>query len=231
MMSKYPKLWLFIFAVAALCFSCNTARSGVKQANMLADVDPFSIGSVVASFDRILYPDVEQADVEVIFYPRENEVALKFKYTTLQYWQFWDEEGRRQFIDALNRYKEDFANQRLLTSYNRSRAIYGMAKRRCEWKTTSFSISATYRSSPVIELGYRFRGNSPYFSTYQNEAREETGSNPDGITKSNIVIMYFTRAQGEDLARLFDQAYLLELLGDISSQNNAESSRDVYIEK
>jgi len=229
MISKYPGLFLFVFAVAALCFSCGTA-SGIKQANMLADVEPFSIGFVKASFDKLLSSDVAQADVEVIFYPRENEVALRFKYNTLQYLQFWNEDGRRQFIDALNRYKEDFANQKLITNYNRSKAIYGMAEGRCEWKTLNLSLAATYRSSPAIRLGYRFNGNSPYFSTYQDEAKEETGVN-SAVSKSNSFAMYFNRAQGEDLARLFDQAYLLELLGDNTSRDNTEISGDVYIEK
>jgi len=196
---------------------------------MLADVEPFSIGSVNASFDKMFSSDVSLTDVEVIFYPRKNEVALGFKYGMLQYWQFWDEGGRKRFIDAFSRYKEDFANQRLITNSNRSRAIYGTAEGRCEWKT--LSISATYRSSPVIGLGYKFIGNSPYFATYQNEATEETGLNSTGIPKSNSFTMYFNRAQGEDLARLFDQAYLLELLGDKSSQSNTEVSGDVYIEK
>jgi len=121
MMSKYQKLCLFIPAVVALCFSCGTARLGIKQAKMLADVEPFSIGTVNASFDKLFSSDVAQTDVEVIFYPRENEVALRFKNGNLQYWQFWNEEGRRQFIDALSRYKEDFANRRLVTNYNRSK--------------------------------------------------------------------------------------------------------------
>ena len=198
---------------------------------MLADVEPFSIGSVNASFEKMFSSDVALVDVEVIFYPRKNEVALAFKYGTLQYWQFWDEGGRKQFIDALSRYKEDFANQRLITNTNRSRAIYGTAEGRCEWKTINLTMSATYCSSPVIGLGYRFIGNSPYFTTYQNEAKEETGLNPTGVSKSNSFTMYFNRAQGEDLARLFDQAYLLELLGGKTSQNSPEASKDVYVEK
>ena len=182
MMSKYPKLCFFVLAAAALCLSCATARSGANQANMLGDVEPFSVGSVSAAFDKLLSSDVATADVEVIFHPRENEVALQFKYDSLQYWQFWDEKGRQQFIDAISRYKEDFANQRLVTNYNKSRALYGKAKGRFEWKT--LNISGIYRSSPVIELGYRFRGNSPYLSTQQAAAKEETGLNTAGISES-----------------------------------------------
>jgi len=229
MKGKYLKQWFLVCAAAAIFFSCSTARSDVKQTNLLADVEPFSIGTVSASFDKIFSSDVVTTDVEVIFYPRKNEVALGFRYDLLQYWQFWDEEGRKQFAEALNRYKDDFSNQALSTSYSKSRAIYGKVNGRCEWKT--LSISGIYRSSPVVELGYRFKVGSPYFSTHQMKAKEETGLNPKGITESQAFAMYFTRAQGEDLARLFDQAFLLGLLGDRARQGVAESGRDAYIEK
>jgi len=196
---------------------------------MLADVEPFSIGTVSASFDKSFSSDVAQADVEVIFYPRKNEVALRFKYDSSQSWQFWNEEGRKRFVEALNSYKEDFSNQRLITNYSKSRAIYGEANGRYEWKT--LSISGIYRSSPVIELGYRFKAGSPYFSTHQMKAKEETGLNRKGIPESYPFAMYFNRAQGEDLARLFDQAFLLGLLGDKSQQSISESGKVIYIEK
>jgi hypothetical protein len=226
MKGKYFKQCFFACLAAALFFSCSTAGSGVKQANTLADVDPFSIGSINASFDKAFSSDAAEADVEVIFHPRKNEVALRFRHETYQYWQFWDEEGRKQFIEALSRYKEDFANQGLITSYGKSRAIYGKVNGRCEWKT--LSISGIYRSSPVIELGYRFKGGSPYFATNQMKAKEESGLNPKGITESRLLAMYFTRAQGDDLARLFDQAFLLELLGDQAQQSKADINRDIY---
>jgi len=232
MKAKYLKQCIFACITAALVFSCGTARGvkpSVKQTNMLADVEPFSIGTVSASFDKNFSFDVATADVEVIFYPRKNEVALRFKYDWLQCWQFWDEEGRKQFVEALNRYKEDFSNQRLSTSYSKSSAIYGKVSGRYEWKT--LSISGIYRSSPVIELGYRFKAGSPYFSAHQTKAKEETGLNPKGITESKPFAMHFNRAQGDDLARLFDQAFLLDLLGDKVQQGIVESGKDIYIEK
>ena len=229
MKGNFIKHCIFVCVAAALFFSCGTSGSGVKQANMLADVEPFSIGTISASFDKAFSLGVATADVEVVFHPRKNEVALEFRHETYQYWQFWDEEGRKQFIEALNRYKDDFANQRLSTSYGKSRTIYGKTNGRCEWKT--LSISGIYRSSPVFELGYRFKADAPYFSTHQTKAKEESGLNPKGITESRSLAMYFTRAQGDDLARLFGQAFLLELLGDKAQKGKVEPSRDVYIEK
>jgi RNA recognition motif-containing protein len=196
---------------------------------MLVDVEPFSIGTVNASFDKMFSSDVAQTDVEVIFHPRKNEVALKFKSDGLQYWQYWNEEGRKLFIEALNQYKADFESQKLITNYNKSRAIYGETNGHYEWKT--LSISGIYRSSPVIELGYRFKAGSPYFSTHQLKAIEETGLNKKGIPESQPFAMYFNRAQGDDLARLFDQSFLLGLLGDKAQQGVAETGKDIYLEK
>jgi len=163
----------------------------------------------------------------VSFYPRENAVALEFKNNTGLYTQFWNQEGRRLFIDALNRYKEDFANQNLTSNYNKSRAAYGKVKGRFQWKTLKFS--AAYRSSPVVELGYRFRDESPYFAVHQKAAKEESGANSEGIKESPQYSLYFTRAQAEELAALFDEAFLLKSIGNKQSLPSNSNDRDMYI--
>ena len=199
------------FCIAALLFvSCVTAGRTEKYPAMLADVDPFSIGSVKASLDETFSTSIKETIVEVIFYPRENEVALEFNNGPALYRQFWGEAGRLQLINALSSYKEDLANQRLITSYNRSRDVYGRFNGRFQWKP--FSFSATYKASPVIRLGYRFRNGSPFISASQIKAKEETGINRKGLSESPAYSIYFTLTQGEELAALFDQAYLLGLL-------------------
>jgi len=220
----------FILCVLVLLYvSCT--HSAPTYPNMLADVEPFSVGSVDVSLDRIFSSDVKGTTVEVVFYPRENAVALEFG-TGLggQYQQFWDEAGRQKFIEALNGYKDDFGNQKLTTKYNKSRAIYGKAKGWFQWK--SVKVSPSYQASPVFELGYRFRDGSPYFAVLQKTAREETEANKKGITESPQYSIYFTRAQAEDLAALFDQAFLRQSLGDLAPPPAApEPAKDVYKEK
>ena len=220
------KGFLYFCTCVLLCVSCAHTGSAAKYPNKLADIDPFSIGLTSASLDQTFSSKVKATDVEVIFYPRENEVALEFNLGQSQYRQFWNEAGRRLFIEAFGKYKEDFANRELLTNFNRSRAIYGKFTGRFLWKTLSFS--ATYSSSPVIQLGYRFREGSPYFSASQRKAKEETGFNRMGISESPAYSLYFTRAQGEELLSLFDQAFLLGLLKDSSTQVTDTAERDEY---
>jgi RNA recognition motif-containing protein len=220
------KRFLCICAAALLYFSCSHTEPVSEKSKMIADIDPFSLGSVSASLDQALSSRLKETTVEVIFYPRQNEVALEFRHETLQFWQFWNETARQNFIESLNQYKEDFANRKLITNYNKSRAIYGKVKGRVEWKV--FNFSATYRASPYFELGYRLIEKTPYFITYQNTAKEESGRNKD-ITESRRFPMYFTRAQGEALAKLFDQDFLLESVGDKALSTSDDYGRDIYI--
>jgi hypothetical protein len=206
------KQFIIFFAGVLLAVSCSHVEKAVKYPNMAADIDPYSVGEVTVSLDQAFSASLKIEQAEVLFYPRENEVALEFSNNAGQYRQFWTQEGRRFFIEALNRYKEDFANQHLITNYNKSRAAYGKAKGRFQWKT--IKISATYLSLPYVELGYRFRDNAPYFTVYQISAKEQSGSNKEGIKESPHYSIYFTRAQAEELAKLFDDAFLLESLKD-----------------
>jgi hypothetical protein len=152
----------------------------------------------------------------VVFYPRVNLVALEFRYELVTYRQFWDQAARQRFIEALELYKQDFENRRLQGKYNRSRAVYGKAQGRAEWET--FRFSATYKSSPFLELGYRFRGESPYFTVLQRSAKEETGITSSSDMESRQLSMYYTRAQGEKLAQLFNQEALFAMVGLVGEE-------------
>ena len=221
------KKLFFLFAAVLLSVSCSHTGSTVKYPNMIADMDPYSIGSVNASLDQTFSFQVKSVTAEVFFHPRENEVVLEWNNNMAQYWQFWDEPCRQLFIEALKRYNEDFASQNLTAKYSKSRAIYGKQKGRLHWKT--LKISTTYRASPNIEFGYRFRDNAPYFTTNQPEAKVENITDERGVTKSPAIPMYFTRAQAEELAKLFDQAFLLESMEGRETKPPIDDTRDLYI--
>jgi hypothetical protein len=222
------KFFLLICA-ALLCFSCGHIDTASKYPQMVADIDPYPVGTVNASFDRMFSSKVKQNEMNVIFYPRENQVALEFKHELINYWQFWDEAGRQLFIDALDRYKTDFANRNLVIKYNKSRSVYGKLKGRTEWQ--SFKFATVNRASPAMELGYRFRDNSPYFSVLQRTAKEESGNNSGNNIESQQFSIYFTRAQADELAAIFDKTYLTETLSGRVIPESGEPGRDVYIEK
>ncbi|MCL2880825.1 MAG: hypothetical protein FWF29_11325, partial [Treponema sp.] len=91
---------------------------------------------------------------------------------------------------------------------------------------------AEYTSSPVLELGYRFRDNNPYFTVMMRSAKDESKNNGGSAPmESSSFGTYFTRAQGESLAQLFDQNFLLEKAGISDTQKPVtgnDSALDLY---
>ncbi len=80
-----------------------------------------------------------------------------------------------------------------------------------------------------MELGYRFRGDTPYFSVLQRSARENSGANNGANLESLQFSLYFSRSQGDELAGLFAQEFLLGTLGDRVVPVSDDSADDVYI--
>jgi hypothetical protein len=203
-----------ILASAAFFFipGCTTTVDYAKKyPNMAANADPVSAGTIEVEFDRLFSSKLDKTEVEVVFHPRLNAVTLEFKYDLLSYRQFWDQAARQQFAAALELYKADYAAQNLKNQYKKTRAIYGKVKGRAEWET--FKYGKTRAAHPEIELGYRFIGEMPFFTTFMRSVKEES-DNTDSSQQldSQQINMYFTRAQADDLVKLFDQSYLMGLL-------------------
>ena len=177
---------------------------------MVADVAPFPVGVIEAQFDRAFSSSLNRAEVEVFFHPRTNSVALQFRHELVTFRQFWDAAARLRFAAAFEQYSQDFAARNLEDRHRRTRAIYGRVDGRVEWE--SFRFARTREANPVIELGYRFRGNSPFFTTHMRSARETGNSGSDSLTESRQINMYFTRAQAQVLIDLFNQDNLMRLL-------------------
>jgi hypothetical protein len=202
---------LMLGNVMILILSCRTVDLAKKYPNMIANVDPFSVGVVEAQFDRFFSSKVNKLEVQTVFHPRLNAVSLEFKYELYNYKQFWDEPARKQFAASLELYKKDFDNKKLIDKYRKTKDVYGNVKGRLEWE--AFKYTKTRVSNPKIELGYRFKENTPFFTTLMRTAREEPSETDNkSSVDSPQINMYFTRTQADELVKLFDQVYLLELL-------------------
>jgi hypothetical protein len=203
-------------AMILLLSSCGSVDPTKKYPNMVANVDPFSVGVVEAQFDRFFSSKVNKAEVEAVFHPRLNAVSLEFKYEMLNYRQFWDESARKQFAASLELYKRDFEDRKLINNPGKTRAVYGKTKGRVEWE--AFKFTKTRVSYPIIELGYRFKEDRAFFTTLMRSAKEEmTDGDSSTPMDSQQISMYFTRAQADEVAKLFDQAWLIEFLGTKNS--------------
>jgi hypothetical protein len=225
---------VFTGVIIVMSISCNSVDPARRYPNMVADADPVSAGSFTAQFDKFFSSELNTAAVEVIFHPRLNSAALVFRYQVVTYRQFWDENGRRQFTESLEQYKTDYSERNLINKYRQTRAIYGKTNGRLEWET--FKLAKTRISSPVIEIGYRFRrvnnNDMPFFTILMRSAKEQADSgDSSNLPDSRQISMYFTRVQAEELAKLFDQSYLLALLDTTAGDNTAKPLEpDAYIE-
>jgi competence CoiA-like predicted nuclease len=200
-------------AFVFLLLSCGSVDLSKKYPHMVANVDPFSAGVVEGQFDRFFSSKVNKAEIEAVFHPRLNAVSLEFRYEMVKYRQFWDEAARKQFASSLELYKRDYEDRKLLDKYRKTRSAYGKTKSRLEWE--AFKFTKTRISYPTIEIGYRFKEKTPFFTILMRSAKEEMAngdsSNP---MDSQQINMYFTRAQADELVKIFDQAYLIGLLAE-----------------
>jgi len=222
-------------AVILLVLSCQSVDLSKKYPNMVADADPFSIGAVQVQFDRFFSSKVNKVEIEAVFHPRYNTVSLEFKYDLLKYRQFWDEAARKQFTASLELYKKDFDDRKLVDNYRKTRDIYGKVKGSVEWG--AFKYTKIRTSKPIIEIGYRFKEKVPFFTTFMRSAKEVLNEDDGSAMTSMQVNMYFTRAQADEMVKLFDQAYLVELTGakinaatDESSASDPAAPKDPYRE-
>ena len=199
------------FLTGIILISCASIDPK-KNYSMVFDADPVLAGTVEVEFDRFFSSKDSKIKADVVFYPRINAVALEFRHEFIKYRQFWDEKDRQAIINSVNIFVNDFVNQSLIKNYRKTRAIYGKTNGRLEWET--FKVAKTHVSYPLIEIGYRFIGSRPYFSTLMHTAREtnEFGDNIDySMMDSRQINMYFTRTQSAHLAKILNQEYLIRL--------------------
>jgi hypothetical protein len=222
-------LKVFFLMVIPIFFgiSCVHIPAEERYPDMVADTDPIKLGMVEAEFDKIFSSGLSKQELSVIFYPRYDMVAVEFKFETIRYRQFWNRENRETFIKALERYKEDYTVRNLDNRYRKTKSIYGKLTGLTEWET--FGFTNVYSASPVIEIGYRFRQNAPYFAVFQRSAKEETGIMGDGANLTSTDInMYYTRSQAEDLIAYFNQDFLVSLVDNTVRHVKSDPIIDIY---
>jgi hypothetical protein len=208
-----PFLLLFFLLVSCNTLSKRAARVRSSHPNFIADLDPISVGAITGQFRKILSSSLEKKDINVYFMPRTDEVYLEFKYQTLTFRQYWEKADRLLFAAALEQYKKDYAGRNLKLKGVRARRAYGKFDGKTEWGQVNTSFFMNSRSFPNIELGYQLRKASAYFTVNMQAARDVLSLGDNYERDSLDVMLYLTRAQGDELAALFDQQYLLSFLG------------------
>ena len=187
----------------------------------------YEAGSAEAQFDKLISSDIEKHPLKAFYYPDDDVVCLEFRVQFFNYAFFWDEESRTAFVEALRRYKEDYAEKNLTAKrYLRTKRQYGRVIGLVMWYT--FQQHAQGISYPDLEFGYYFKSNMPYFSVTQREAANVSETTGRQNTVFPNMVLYFTRDQADVVASIFDPEHLRNLRQQGRPPSNApERENDV----
>jgi len=203
-MKLFKKL-LIIFFISISISACKTTDT-VKVEDFKVNMNsPQSvIGEVDLQLETLLgMGPIKKQTVTLIYFPKEDAIGLKYRYEFYTYHQFWDKRGRLKFINALQKYNEDYEARNLQRGSSKSQQKYGTVRGYLVWQLISLTVQA--RANMNVDLGYTFKDRSPYFSVYQREAEYLDDMARDNNRISPTVTMFFTRAQAAELAEIFEQ--------------------------
>ena len=216
--------------MAALTLAaCGTIKPRPKPFVVDTDTPEIEIGEIEAQFDRLFsIGGLRKAKIAVSYYPQDDAVCLRYMADLLTYYQFWSGDGREAFINALAQYNEDYASRNLGRNSLKTLRSYGSVQGYLVWQLHRYAVKAN--GNMDVELGYSFKDRHPYFTVNQREAEFISPISSSDNRTSTTIAIFFTRAQAEELAALFDEQFLLGLTMP-DARPGAETSnvdRDAY---
>jgi len=218
------KYLLTVFLALSLALAaCGTVRTPKKEFIVDINSPKVEIGSFETQINRLLsIGGMRKINVAVFYYPQDDAVCLKYTADLMTYYQFWNAEGRAAYISALAQYNEDYAARNLVSNKLSTFRQYNTVQGYLVWQLHQYSLKAM--ANMDVELGYSFRNRFPYFTVNQREAEYISAIGSDDNRTSPTIPMFFTRAQAEDLAVLFDPELLQAFAANRSSRPAADDS-------
>jgi hypothetical protein len=190
-----------------LLSSCASRAPRVPDITVDRDSRNFTAGAAEVQLNTGLsLGGLRKFDVDVSYYPYDDLVCLEYRVDFVKHYLFMDRDGREAFVTALENYKYDYELRNLTDKRSKAKQAYGTARSLLIWE--AFKYSGEGRSNPVLKLGYYFVRASPYFAITMPEAPNVSKITGDKTLNSAMQVFYFTRAQADMLAALFDQDYL-----------------------
>jgi hypothetical protein len=203
-------IFVFILALAA----CST-KPKLDDGKFRVDLSSpqFPAGEIETQIDkpfRLTGP--KKIAVAVSYFPFEDAVCLSYRSDFFAYRQFWSREGRETFLKSFEKYGADYADRNLDAGNKTSKKSYGAAEGVLAWQMLRFTRRVT--AGMNMEFGYSFKERAPYYAVTQKMAFYEDAISKENNMTSQEITMYFTRAQAQELAALFDQGHLFSLIPD-----------------
>ena len=195
--------------VLVCCVSCSHLQPAKERITVDLRAPRIPAGSADAQFDRTFSRDLQKQEMSISYFPNDDVICLQFRVNFQTSYVFWSKTNRAAFMEALDKYKADYEQRSLGSSPQKTKRAYGTLRGYFMWETHQFALLNT--SYPEYELGYYFKNQSPYFSITIREAPNETETAKEDIRTNPNLVMYFTRAQAEQLAAIFDPDFIQKL--------------------
>jgi hypothetical protein len=216
-----------ILAVLVSLGACNTTQTGKKEPFFVDYEAPcISVGTAEIYLDRLIgMGGIKAHEINAYYYPEEDAVCLFYKIDFINYYMFWNREGREAFIRGFTQYKEDLGAKKLSAKGSvRTKRAYGMTDSFIVWMPSKFSIKANGNS--FFEIGYFIKNvdkqKIAFFTINQREVYYEDPVTHENNRRSPDILIYLTRGQAEELVAIFDQDFLSSLSpGDAESKHRA----------
>jgi len=215
-----------ILLTAFLICSCTSAPASQPfTVDLLAP--RFEIGKAESYFNKLFSSkELDKEELTLFYHPVDDVIGTEFSPQLLRACLYWNKPGREAFIKAFERYKNEFDQRTLITKGKKTREAYGWTDGFFVWKRTSISPQA-YGSLKVF-FGYQFKDNAAFFTVTQMETEYVDPISRSRNQTSQVVMIYFTKAQAEGLAALFSQEYVDSVRGANKTPSAVQPDLDKY---
>lgn len=174
---------------------------------------------------------IKQKRATVTIDPKLKEAGFGSPYLAAYYYLFLDSDSRKYLMNAIDNYFSDFENKRLKRDLGSSFKIYGKTPVRLRWGT--LSNSTPNNGETEMNLGYKFKEKSPYFTITIYPTFNEHSKVTDAADRESLMLTYyFTKSQLLNLKSMLSEETIANALFDVDSEDSFinESLSDEYEE-
>ncbi len=173
--------------------------------------------------------NMESGEGTVYYNSSLKMAGFQANYYHQIYYLFIDENARKKLKENVDQYISDFNTHSLLKN-GKTYKKYGEEPVRLEWGTIPSMIDAY--GNGKIQFGYRFYGDSPYFTLTVWPVKNLEKNKAAGSAKSIKIQYFFTKKQVETLVNLLSNENLMEKLSPyMENPENSESESGIETDK